>query len=94
MIILLIIKKYQVLCNGIEFEAKFLDINKQKIIKKLLSNGGSIVHKEKMYKRTAFYRCNQENGFTRVRDEGDYRTITTKFYKENSNFYYIIKTYS
>ena len=71
---------------GIEFVAKFLDIDKKKIIKKLLLNGGSIIHKEKMYNRTVFYRCNQERGFTRVRDEGDYISLTTKFYKENSNF--------
>ena len=64
---------------GIEFEAKFLDINVKDIRKVLLANGATRVHKKKVYKRAVFLRCDETvPGYSRVRKEGKDTTMTIK----------------
>jgi len=64
---------------GIEFEAKFLEIDVKKMRKILLENGAKRVHKKKVYKRAIFLRCDESvPGFSRVRKEGKDTTMTIK----------------
>lgn len=68
---------------GIEFEAKFLDIDVYKMKQKLKDIGAIIVHKRKMYKRRIFSRCDTKiPGFSRVRKEGKNTTMTIKVFKD------------
>jgi hypothetical protein len=68
---------------GIEFEAKFLDIDVLAMRKKLNELGATIVHKKKIYKRRIFGRCdNTIPGYSRVRKEGPNTTMTIKVYKD------------
>ena len=68
---------------GIEFEAKFLDINVADMRKLLLANGAKRIHKKKLYKRYAFMKCDESvPGFSRVRKEGNNTTMTVKTYKD------------
>ena len=50
-----------------EIEAKFLEININKIRKLLKENGGKKVHKMMLYKRYAFNLQNGANGYIRTR---------------------------
>jgi adenylate cyclase class 2 len=68
---------------GIEFEAKFLDINVADMRKLLLANGAERVHKKKIYKRYVFTKCDETiPGYSRVRKEGANTTMTIKTYKD------------
>jgi adenylate cyclase class IV len=68
---------------GREYEAKFLDIDVEEVRKKLKSVGASIVHKEQMLKRTVFTLCDDQiKGYSRVRDDGDGVSMTTKIYND------------
>jgi adenylate cyclase class 2 len=69
--------------GGIEFEAKFLDIDKEKMIKILKDNGAKLIHSRKKYLRSVFHRCtNEVKGYARVRDEGGVVTMTVKTYED------------
>jgi adenylate cyclase class 2 len=68
---------------GIEFEAKFLDIDVKKMRKILLENGAKRIHKKKVYKRAVFLRCDDSvPGYSRVRKEGKDTTMTIKILKD------------
>lgn len=65
----------------IEWEAKFLNIDKNKLREKLNSLGGKLVKPETLYKRAVFFLPKgheKEGGFLRVRDEGDKVTLSLK----------------
>jgi adenylate cyclase class 2 len=65
---------------GLEFEAKFLDVDVSAVRATLKKCGGKLVHGEKVYHRTAFNLATDKiRGFCRVRDEGDVY-ITCKTY--------------
>ena len=67
--------------GGIEFEAKFLDIDENSVKTKLKKLGAKLVHGKKKYVRAVFHRCTNEiRGFARVRDEGGKVTMTVKTY--------------
>ena len=67
---------------GIEYEAKFIDIDKNEIIKKLKKLGAKKVHNKIKYTRVAFNLCNNNvKGYARIRNEGDSVTMTVKIYK-------------
>jgi adenylate cyclase class 2 len=64
-----------------EYEATFININKDKIRKKLIEAGASLARKEFLQKRINFNlpKSNQiNNGWLRVRDEGDKITMSLK----------------
>jgi hypothetical protein len=66
-----------------EIEAKFLDIDIDKYRELLKENGCSLVYESKLFRRTAFERCDKTvKGFCRVRDEGNGVTMTSKTYKD------------
>lgn len=66
---------------GVEYEAKFLDINVKEMREKLKSLGADIIHKKKLYKRAAYNLCKETvRGYTRVRKENDKVTMTTKIF--------------
>jgi len=68
---------------GIEFEAKFLEINAKKMRQILIANGAIRIHKKKVYKRAVYHRCNEtEKGYARVRKEGKDITMTVKILKD------------
>lgn len=67
----------------IEFEAKFLDIDKNKLIEKLKSLGAKLKQSNTLYKRSMFGLCDVKKGYVRVRDEGDKVTMTSKIYKDS-----------
>ena len=65
----------------IEWEAKFLNVNKAKLRKKLKSSGAKLVKPEQLYKRVVFFLPKGheiEGGWVRVRDEGDKVTMSLK----------------
>lgn len=65
-----------------EIEAKFLDININKIKKKLNSLKAKLIHKERLMKRVVFdypdNKLEKIGGWIRVRDEGDKITLSYK----------------
>lgn len=66
---------------NIEWEAKFLNINKEKLREKLISVGAKLVKPETLFKRVVFYLPKGheiEGGWLRVRDEGDKITMSLK----------------
>jgi len=66
-----------------EYEAKFLDIDKDKMTKKLKEIGATLVHPKTKYVRSVFYRCTDEvRGFARIRDENGSVTMTVKIYDD------------
>ena len=65
----------------IEFEAKFLEINKDDLIAKIKSIGGKLKQPLTFYRRSVFSLCDVKRGYVRVRDEGDKITMTAKIYK-------------
>jgi len=72
---------------SLEIEAKFMEIDINKIRKLLKENGGKKIHKMVMYKRYVFNLLNNnEKGFIRIRDENGRITITLKKYPKNSKF--------
>ena len=65
----------------IEWEAKFLDIDKNKLRKKLQTSGAKLVRPERLYKRAVFFLPKGheiKGGWLRVRDEGDKVTMSLK----------------
>ena len=68
---------------SIEFEAKFLDIDKIEMRKILKDLGATLVHEKQRYVRIIFKRCTDDvKGFARIRNEGDKVTMTVKIYKD------------
>jgi adenylate cyclase class 2 len=66
-----------------EFEAKFIDIDKHAMRKKLEAIGATLVHKKMKYTRIVFNRCDNEiRGYARIRNEGEKVTMTVKLYKD------------
>jgi adenylate cyclase class 2 len=66
---------------GKEYEAKFLDIDVDKLRDKIIKHGGMIVHENEKYVRSVFRLCNTDKkGYARVRDEAGKVTITVKIY--------------
>lgn len=64
-----------------EWEAKFTNINKVSLRKKLKSLGAKLVKPEQLYKRAVFFLPKGheiEGGWLRVRDEGDKITMSLK----------------
>lgn len=68
--------------SGLEYEAKFLDINITKMRKLLKQHKAKLVHKRKRYIRAVFNRANNKiRGYARVRQEATETTMTVKTYK-------------
>ena len=68
--------------SGIEYEAKFLDINVNKIKKEIRKLGAKQVHKRIKMVRSAFDICGDpKKGYSRVRQEYKKTTMTIKTYK-------------
>jgi adenylate cyclase class IV len=63
-----------------EIEARFLDIDADKLREAIKKNGGKKVHDERKLRRNV-YRLKDRKGFARVRDEGDV-TMTVKIYPD------------
>jgi adenylate cyclase class 2 len=66
---------------NIEYEATFLDINKDEMRKKLKAVGAELIRPEFMQKRTVFNLPKKDSnfhGWVRVRDEGDKITMSIK----------------
>lgn len=61
-----------------EIEAKFTDIDKDKIREKLRVIGANLTHSERLMMRTNFDYPDGQNAWVRVRDEGDKVTMTYK----------------
>jgi len=65
-----------------EIEAKFTNIDKEEIRKKLEQLGSDLIHKERLMKRRVFdfpdARLYKIGGWVRVRDEGDKITLSYK----------------
>ena len=77
------LKKTQKKPMEIEFEAKFLDINKDKLITKLKDLNAKLVKSNTIYKRCMYGLCDIKRGYVRVRDEGDKTTLTAKIYRDS-----------
>ncbi len=60
----------------LELEAKFINIDKKDLRKRLRENGATLVRPELKMKKTIFDLA--RNVFARVRDEGDHITVTYK----------------
>ena len=72
---------------SLEFEAKFMEIDIDKLRKKIKENGGKKIHKMVMYKRYVFNLLDiTEKGYIRIRDENGRITMTLKKYPSNSKF--------
>ena len=67
----------------IEFEVKFLDINKDELVEKLKSLGASLKQTNTLYKRCMYGLCDVKRGYVRVRDEGNRIKLTAKIYKDS-----------
>jgi adenylate cyclase class 2 len=66
-----------------EFEAKFLDIDVEKMREKLKNIGASRVHDRIMLRRSVFQLCNSKiRGYARVRDDGVGVSMTSKTYAD------------
>lgn len=66
-----------------EYEAKFLDIDKEQMIQKLKQIGAEKVHSKTKYIRAVFKRCTDEvRGYARIRDENGTITMTVKLYTD------------
>ena len=66
---------------GVEYEAKFLDIDYKKTIAKLKAIGAKRVHTRKMYQRKVYNLCDKNvKGYCRVRDEDVKVVLTSKIY--------------
>ena len=72
---------------SLEIEAKFMEIDINKLRKKIKENGGKRIHKMVMYKRYIFDLFNsKEKGYIRIRDENDKITMTLKKYPSNTKY--------
>ena len=61
-----------------EIEAKFLEVDINKLRKMIKENGGKKVHKMMLYERYVFLLQTGEKGYIRTRQENDKVTITIK----------------
>src|SRR5450432_263879 len=69
---------------GTEIEARFLDVDPDKIREKLTEIGAKQIYEDRAFRRTAYA---LENGYARVRDEGDGQiTMTVKKYNKDSKY--------
>ncbi len=65
----------------IEWEVKFLNVDKSELQKKLKASGAKLVKPERLYKRAVFFLPKGheiKGGWLRVRDEGDKITMSLK----------------
>jgi adenylate cyclase class 2 len=64
-----------------EYEAKYININRDDLRKKLKKLGATLLRPEFIQKRVAFHlpKKSVKNGYLRVRDEGDKITISLKY---------------
>ena len=76
-------KKTQKKPMEIEFEAKFLDINRNELVEKMKSLGAKCIQPNTIYKRCMYGLCDIKRGYVRVRDEGNKTTLTAKIYKDS-----------
>jgi adenylate cyclase class IV len=68
---------------GKEYEAKFLDIDVEKMRTKLLSLGATKIHDRIMLRRSVYKLCNTTiKSYARVRDDGDGVSMTIKIYND------------
>ena len=67
----------------IEFEAKFLDINRNELVNKMKALGAKLSQPNTIYKRCMYGLCDVKRGYVRVRDEGNKTTLTAKIYKDS-----------
>jgi len=67
----------------IEFEAKFLDINRNELVNKMKALGAKLSQPNTVYKRCMYGLCDVKRGYVRVRDEGNKTTLTAKIYKDS-----------
>jgi len=67
--------------SEIEYEAKFLEINHNDLVKKIKKLGAKLIQPQTIYKRSMFGLCDVKRGYVRVRDEGIKTTLTAKIYK-------------
>lgn len=65
-----------------EFEARFLEIDKNVLLQKIKALGGVQKQANTIYRRAVFGLCDIKRGYVRVRDEGDKTTMTAKIYKD------------
>jgi adenylate cyclase, class 2 len=65
-----------------EIEAKFLDVDPEKLRAKLALVGAELIHSERLMRRENFdypdHRLDKVNGWVRLRDEGDQVTLSYK----------------
>lgn len=66
----------------IEYEARFLNIERDLLINKLKSLNAIQKRPATLYRRSIFGLCDIKKGYVRVRDEGDKITLTAKIYKD------------
>lgn len=66
--------------GGIEYEAKFLEIDVKNVKSKLKEIGAKRVHKRFKMVRSAYDLCGDKKGFARVRSEYKKTTMTVKTY--------------
>lgn len=66
----------------VEFEARFLEIDRDSLIEKIKAVGGHQKSPLTVYRRSVFGLCDIKKGYVRVRDEGDTVTLTAKIYKD------------
>jgi adenylate cyclase class 2 len=66
----------------VEYEARFLEINRDDLLAKIKNVGGTVKKPNTIYKRSMFGLCDISRGYVRVRDEGDKVTMTAKLYKD------------
>ena len=69
-----------------EIEAKFLEIDINKLRKDIKNNGGKKVHKMMLYERYVFLLQTGEKGYIRTRKENNKVTITIKTYPKDSKY--------
>lgn len=69
--------------SGVEYEAKFLDVDVDSLRSKLRDIGAELVHDDRAIRRAVYRLADPAaRGFARVRDEGDSVTMTSKMYGE------------
>ena len=66
----------------VEFEARFLEIDRESLIEKIKALGGHQKSPLTVYRRSVFGLCDIKKGYVRVRDEGNTVTLTAKIYKD------------
>lgn len=73
--------------SGVEYEAKFLDVDVNALRAKLREIGAESVHEDRDIRRAVYKLADSDaKGFARVRDEGDSVTMTSKIYDDKSPY--------